>query len=103
MYYIFGFRAGGCITACMVQPKTPPISIRPSAALLAEIKAWATDHGLNQHAAILALLALGVRGPVIAEPEPEPETKPATTKEPKAAAKPSKRFVSRLKGEWKAP
>lgn len=44
----------------MVQPKSPPISFRPSAELLAEIDAIAERRKLKRHATILRLLAEGI-------------------------------------------
>jgi len=48
----------------MVKPKKPPISIRLPDALVAEVDAWATDHGMVRNAAIRALLELGLRARV---------------------------------------
>lgn len=63
----------------MVQPKQPPLSIRPGPDRLAKVQAWATDHGLSQHAAILALIDLGLSGPVALTP-PSPGPSPITTR-----------------------
>lgn len=54
----------------MVQPKKPPLSLRPGEDRLARVLAWATDHGLSQHAAILALIDLGLGAP------PKPQDRP---------------------------
>lgn len=40
----------------MAQPKTPPLSIRPGADLLAKIDTYAEERGLSRHAAVLAML-----------------------------------------------
>lgn len=73
----------------MSQPKEPPVSIRPGATRLAEVDAFAADHGLNRHAALMALIDLGLgKGAPVAAPPPKP---PATTPAPKvrkAAAEP---------------
>lgn len=45
----------------MVQPKTPPISIRPGDERLARIDAYAAEHNLNRHLAILLMLDEGYR------------------------------------------
>jgi hypothetical protein len=44
----------------MVQPKTPPISIRLSPTMLAEVDAYAERSKITRHAAINSLLALGI-------------------------------------------
>ena len=50
----------------MVQPKTPPISIRLGDERLARIDAYAAEHALSRHLAILVLIdaALGPPAPV---------------------------------------
>lgn len=63
MYYSFALPGGGMYYSPMAQPKTPPISIRPSAALLAEVDAWARARGLKRHAALLALIDFGLGTP----------------------------------------
>lgn len=62
----------GCITADvihrgMVQPKTPPLSVRLGDARLAAVDAYAAKHGLKRHAALLDLVdhALAVGGRII--------------------------------------
>lgn len=40
----------------MVQPKTPPLSIRPGEERLERIDAYAEKHGITRHAAVLAML-----------------------------------------------
>ncbi|MGA0604880.1 hypothetical protein ACO2Q0_02680 [Phenylobacterium sp. VNQ135] len=82
----------------MAQPKTPPISIRPSAALLAEVDEWAKARGLKRHAALLALIDFGLG--VASKPSP-PAAKPEAKR--KAATPKPEPFKTRLKGEWKAP
>jgi hypothetical protein len=46
----------------MVQPKTPPLSIRPGDVRLALVDAYAAKHGLNRHAAVLRLIDVGLKG-----------------------------------------
>lgn len=55
----------------MVQPKTPPLSIRPGEARLACIDDFATRKKLNRHAAVLALIDDGLRanGPSLPPPD----------------------------------
>lgn len=55
----------------MVQPKTPPLSIRPGEARLACIDDFAAKRKLNRHAAVLALIDDGLRanGPSLPPPE----------------------------------
>lgn len=55
----------------MVQPKTPPLSIRPGAERLARIDAYAKDHLLSRHLAILLMLDEGYRS-LTYVPEPMP-------------------------------
>lgn len=82
----------------MAQPKTPPVSIRPSAALLAEVDEWAKARGLKRHAALLALIDFGLgSASKPAPPMAKPPAKPGVS-----APKPEP-FKTRLKGEWKAP
>ncbi len=83
----------------MVQPKTPPLSVRLGEERLARIDAYAKEHALSRHLAILLMLdeghrslTVGVAPIVAAIPEKVEKLK---------AAKPA--FKSRLKGEWKAP
>lgn len=45
----------------MVQPKTPPLSIRPGPERLARIDAYAAEHRLSRHLAILLMLDEGYR------------------------------------------
>lgn len=82
----------------MVQPKTPPLSIRPGEERLALIEAHAKRRGITRHAAVLELIDLGLA------PKPQAAlTKPAVKiAAPKAEPKPAP-FKSRLKGQWKAP
>lgn len=44
----------------MVQPKNPPLGIRPKPELVAKIDAYAKRHGMTRHAAILALIERGL-------------------------------------------
>lgn len=67
----------------MSQPKKPPLSTRLPDALIAEIDAWATDHGVARNAAVRALIELGLSG----QGAPE-ESRVAKEAAPKAAAKP---------------
>ena len=46
----------------MAQPKDAPYSVRLGPERTAEISAYAKDHGLKQHAAVLALIDFGLRG-----------------------------------------
>jgi hypothetical protein len=45
----------------MVQPKTPPMGIRPNPALRARVEAYAARHGISRHAALLKLIEKGLR------------------------------------------
>lgn len=83
----------------MAQPKEPPLSIRLGEARRERIETWAKARNLSRHLAILTLLDAGYRalGPSL----PTPEVQAAIKAE--AIKRQSKPFVSRLKGEWKAP
>ncbi len=119
----------GCITQCitsgMVQPKEPPLSFRPGDERRARIEAWANEHKVSRHLAILTLIDAGLRA--LAAPAlkvqhvpPEPVFWPsgaavlpehtedpgvaATTVRAKSPPAPKREpFKTRLKGEWKAP
>jgi hypothetical protein len=79
----------------MVQPKTPPLSIRPGEARLSRIDAYAAEHRLSRHLAILLMLDEGYRSltgrPVSTRPA-RPTVSPA---EP--LARPPVPYGSRLK------
>lgn len=62
----------------MVQPKDPPLSIRPPPDLLADVDEWAKRHGATRHAAILQLMRRGLGAPAV----------------PKAPGKPPARAVA---------
>jgi hypothetical protein len=47
--------------------KKPPLSIRLPDAVMAEVDAWATDHGVPRNAAIRALVELGLGAKVEAK------------------------------------
>lgn len=55
----------------MVQPKQPPISLRPGDDRLARIDAYAAEHKLTRHAAILLLIDLSLV-PAKAPPRAKP-------------------------------
>jgi hypothetical protein len=79
--------------------KTPPISVRLGAERLSRLDTFAAEHKLSRHLALLTLLDEGHRSLTRAKEPPKIPPKPkAATAEPKPRA-----FVSRLKGEWKAP
>lgn len=78
----------------MVQPKKPPISIRLPDAIVAEVDAWAADHGMVRNAAIKALLELGLRRPVAASKPPARAVAAANREIKKALATPPKISVS---------
>lgn len=75
MYYSLGFRPGEMYYTWMVQPKTPPLSIRPGDVRLAKIDAYAVKHGLKRHAAVLELVDVGLDG-IIAVATQRPTPKP---------------------------
>jgi hypothetical protein len=71
----------------MVQPKSPPISIRPSEALLAEIDALAERRGMKRHAAILHLLGLGLQWAAPEAPKVKALAEPVTSHPPRPPIK----------------
>jgi hypothetical protein len=90
----------------MVQPKVPPLSIRPGEVRLAKIDAYALKHGLKRHAAVLELIDVGLDGLMrVAVQRPTPKPVPGSD----AAARKIERaeapepFKTRLKGEWSPP
>lgn len=88
----------------MVQPQQPPLSIRPGEERLARIDAYAAEHKLSRHLAILLMLDEGYRS--LTQPKVsftvERQIAGSELTVVTAAAKP-KKLVNRLKGEWKAP
>jgi len=90
--------------------KNPPLSIRPGPERLARVDAYAAEHKLSRHLAIMLMLDEGYRSLSKAEAalplkvgdtytvEGDPGVRKVTAVT--TAAKPVK---SRLKGEWKAP
>jgi len=90
--------------------KIPPLSIRPGPERLARIDAYASEHKLSRHLAVMLMLDEGYRSlsnsaatlplkvgdTYTVEGDPGVRKVVAVT----TAAKPIK---SRLKGEWKAP
>jgi len=77
----------------MPNPKSPPISLRLPPAVMVEVDAWAEKAGTNRHAALVALIGKG-----LGLADAKAAAKVVQT--PAAAPRP---FVSRLKGQWKAP
>lgn len=69
----------------MVQPKDPPISIRPPSDLLAEVDAWATNHGVTRHAAILQLVRRGLGAPAVPKAPGKPPAKAMAAADKKLA------------------
>lgn len=72
----------------MTQPKTPPLSIRPGAERLERIDAYAAEHNLSRHLAIMLMLDEGHRAltaPTPAPSNPEQIPKPLTVKAKPAA------------------
>jgi hypothetical protein len=68
----------------MVQPKTPPLSVRLGEVRTAQIDAYAVKYGLTRHAAVLELIDLGLHGPTwVASQRPTPKPLPGSA----AAAK----------------
>lgn len=96
MYYI---SAGRCITSCMVQPKTPPISIRIPAAILTLVDNYAVRRKLTRHAALLQLLDFGLASEVglVAHGAARDTYTDAAIGEPVVLRKPAVPYGSRLK------
>ena len=78
----------------MTQPKLPPISLRLPPPIMQAVDAWATDHGLKRHAALVALVTLGLGAPVQAQ-KAAPVAKTVAPKSPAAFPRPA--YGSRLK------
>jgi hypothetical protein len=99
----------------MVQPKSPPQSVRFGEARLAKIDAYAARRGITRHAAVLEMVDLCVDGRVSVMNVGPTKTVPLTDKggEPvrfggiplhvEAPAEPKPVFKTRLKGEWTPP
>ena len=77
----------------MPKPKPSPISLRLPPDVLAGVDAWAEKAGSNRSAALVALVrkSLGLA---------DAKAAAKVVQAPAAAPRP---FVSRLKGQWKAP
>jgi hypothetical protein len=89
----------------MAQPKKSPTCLRIPPDVIEGVTEWASAKGVARNAAYVHLLRLGLQA--VSAGSPPPRTEPAAKIPPKpkaATAEPKPRaFVSRLKGEWKAP
>jgi hypothetical protein len=91
----------------MVQPKTPPISLRIPAHFLSELEAWAAKTGRTRNGAMIWLMAKGLAAENLAQEAASSASLAAAqagaAKVMAAKAEKPEPFKTRLKGEWKAP
>ena len=90
--------------------KIPPLSIRPGPERLARIDAYASEHKLSRHLAIMLMLDEGYRSliltveaPTFTRMDQAPVTSPKPARPAEVTVTRAAPIKSRLKGEWKAP